>query len=363
MLLAFDGTHVEAGRGTTEICRAFRKCRRPQQLLDRITLDLTGSIWYPIVTVALGPKTKEQKFRIALDTGSTLFFVPKTGSTTDPLIKKYVKTVTYKQIHDERLCCHYLDGARIENGIMSEEIIQLGPLKRLNTEFVLAKTIKSGQFDSQFFDGIAGVPSKQSAGSLFPAILDVFKSKKMSFYYKHGLSMMDLTENPNQLTGNVDLGEPDGTKGLLADTKWLDVVPHFQNLWNVSLNAIEMGETKVALHHPYVLADTGCNYSRFTKQLYDGLLNSLGLSRDMMRRPGSILIPCRSIPDVNFKFHFGQVLITVPARQMFAPLNSNICVLAVQEDDMNILGTGFLRNFYTTFDFETKRVGLAPMIH
>ncbi|RLV95404.1 Candidapepsin-10 [Spathaspora sp. JA1] len=112
---------------------------------------------------------------------------------------------------------------------------------------------------------------------------------------------------------------------------------------------------------PDVLLDTGCTYSRFPRDVVDGIAKEIGATYDTIQDDYYVDCDIASTLRLNFK----GTPIDFPINELLRSAGDK-CSLAIDVDENNslsILGDNFLRRMYLYFDLDNKQISVAQAVY
>lgn len=371
------------------------------------TIDMHGGIdqgeYYIFVQVGTPPMV----FRVQVDTGSALLFVPgvecsectlHTDNLYDALKSSTAETVgcgsqycdkgtcsSCDVCNDERNACCAAShpdecgfsvrygGGTSASGPLTRDVVRIGPLEHKLTFGRVTR--ETGEWLSTV-DGIMGMAFK--ALDCSPTCVEpVFESMVASGVVEDIFSICMGNEQ-----GKLTFGGHD-TAFYSAPLVYTDIVPQYGNLYTfytVSfldlkidgksvLTSFEMGDTAVV--------DSGSTMLLLRNDLYAQLvdrfkthychLQAVCSSPSVLDPPVDGVQSCLEDPPYGewpvLEIVLDNVHLYMPVELYFVKSNGKYC-FAVQPTpatagSMNILGDAFLRGFYVVYDRTNKRVGFA----
>ena len=304
----------------------------------------------------------KQSFNVALDTGSSLLWVrdpstkyPNTYNCIDK--DNCIGDIT----HLERI---YYGGGTVL-GYMATAMVTIGDMTIPKYNMVMA--INFATDPSEIDDGILGLALGEHS-NLYPTIIQKLKSSGLISKGLFSIYLGNYRNSYKQNTGELIFGGYDASYAE-GDFQYVSIVE--QKRWVANLNSISLGNKgKIAAHYRLrVLFDTGSSYLTFPADVTLALVdqaNALGLN--CVINPDNELFHCdckarRYLPDLIFEFD--GFSLNLPASEYVYSANSR-CILPINtkmlQQDLVILGDVFLASFYTIYDIDNRRVGLAKAV-
>jgi len=318
---------------------------------DPITIqDLQDLQYYG--PISLG--TPEQSFEVIFDTGSSNLWVPSAQCTA----------CTHKKFNPSASSTYVKNGTAFKitygsgsiAGYLSEDTLTVGNVKVPNQVFAEI-TAEDGQAFSQgSFDGILGLawPSL-SVDNVVPPVQNMISEKALpegvfSFYLP----------STSGATGELIFGGVDNTK-FTGDLFYQPLSK--KTYWEITLDDIKVSG-KSATTIKTAIIDSGTSLLAGPTADVDTLATQLGA----MNAGGEYFVDCTalsSMPNIDVSFG-GKTFSLTPAQYV---LNiQGYCLLGLIGLDVPaplgplwILGDVFMREYYTVFDVDNARIGVAPI--
>jgi hypothetical protein len=186
----------------------------------------------------------------------------------------------------------------------------------------------------------------------------VISQRVFSFY----LSNSSYSKNEYDTESECIIGEVDTTHAS-GDLTYIPIygTPAY---WSVELNSVHMGSTNLDITDKKAILDTGTSMIIVPESAAVGVLNSLKSAGDcIIRTDGYIVCECTEHPVKNYPnmiFSLGGQNYELSPEDYFWQ-EEGLCLLFMlaQSRDFWILGDLFLRKYYTVYDMDQGRVGIA----
>eukprot|EP00474_Spongospora_subterranea_P008364 CRZ08822.1 hypothetical protein [Spongospora subterranea] len=319
--------------------------------------DFMNAQYYGTVSVGTPP----QKFKVVFDTGSSNFWVPaKTVRTPNHSKYDHDASRTY-QSNGTELSIRY--GSGDISGFESKDTVGVAGMNISEFAF-METTVEHGMsFWFAKFDGIVGMAFPSiSVGGLAPvyqALYDcgIVYNRMFSFF------LPSSPEEQGELTfGGLDVSRYAGPMN------WFPLVT--KTYWQIMADSVALGATCV--FNQTVIVDTGTSVMIGPKAYVDEFIHSL--KAPMIRLNGQSFTSCAltgSFP--NFRVVFNNVNFDLTPDQYLIKTkvsNVELCMVGIMGMDVPsgvdggkswILGDLFLRQYYSVYDVDNERVGLAPV--
>ncbi|KDQ10090.1 hypothetical protein BOTBODRAFT_147882 [Botryobasidium botryosum FD-172 SS1] len=319
-------------------------------------LPLTDSqeeLWFGSIAIGTPPQT----YTVDFDTGSSDLFVPAStcqncGSHTsyDP------SASSTSQDLGQSFKLSFGDGSTTE-GEQFSDVVTIAGLTA-TTQTLGAATTYSQSFTDGPTDGLMGLafPSL-SAYPASPFFNTLVSEKQVAA----GVFSLFLAESGSELFLGGD--NPALHKN---DFNWNTVTQ--QGFWQIALDSVNVGG-QAAVTGLQGVIDSGTTLivgdTDHVAAFYQSIPGSQDIS-NVVGSPGSFGFPCKSAPtDVSFTFG-GQTYSVDPKFFNLGAVSqgSDLCMGAIVAQDLGsfwVVGDVFMRNVYTSFDFDNSRVGFATL--
>lgn len=313
--------------------------------------------------------TPPQNFTVIFDTGSTDLWFPS----------KECKNCYFHKLYDHDASSTYIAngtewfiqyGSGAAEGFMSQDMVHIGDVS-VNYTFAEVTNQPGYVFALGYFDGICGMAFQSIAVSGQPPLWDALYSaghipkRAFGFYLETA-----PVENPFGENGVMTLGGYDESKfvgpltyiPLISETYWLVAAP------SVSLGRQNLGAFEAVV-------DTGTSLLVFTTGYANQINNMLGCYTISILNNECFFLGCPNfdtVPSLVFNLGSGagtpfdvppSFLINKIPIGSFTECMSTVIGLDVPNwPRLVIAGDVFLRRYYSYYDADGKRVGLARSI-
>lgn len=322
---------------------------------SEIIKDYANAQYYGIVKIGSPP----QEFQVIYDTGSSNLWVPAKGCVN----------CGYKLIHggknkydQDASSTFEQDGAKFSiqygsgavSGVYAQDTVTLADdIKVKQQKFATIHDAAGMGIAYAFgmFDGILGLGfdsiSVGGVETVFHNAIDQGLVQKPMFAFYLG---------DNQ-DGELTFGGYDESK-CASDIHWVPLSE--ATYWKIDIDGIEMGSYKSTSTNAIV--DSGTSLITGPTSAIRQIANAIGAKQAIT---GQYTIDCQSIdsiPDISWTID-GQKY-TVPGKKLVIQ-SAAMCIFAMMGMDFPepgpqwILGDVFMREYYTIFDYEGQRIGLA----
>jgi saccharopepsin len=347
-------THVLAERQRIEY-----KYRVPKELTSYVAADSeTASISLTDVynaqyfgKIELG--TPGQSFNVVFDTGSSNVWVSSVQCDPCQGSKYYSSQSSTYKANGTKFELSY--GSGYVTGHWSVDTLNLGGIKISNQQFGEAETTQTGMANPNF-DGLFGLG--------WPAISDgiatPLQNAKAQNLVSQALFAFYL-QNDEGSYGELDIGEIDQNK-ISGQVQWFDVIS--KTYWMFSLDAVQFGNSMINSNTKAIL-DTGTSLLVAPTADAEAIAKIVNAKYDQ----GFYVLNCRklaSLPDLVF--NIAGKSYNVPA-SYYTIQQPGFCALGIQGVDLPardggpfwILGDVFLRRYYSVYDLDNAKIGLASL--
>ncbi|CCU78229.1 endopeptidase [Blumeria hordei DH14] len=309
-----------------------------------------GNDFSYFVEVSFG--SNSSKMYMLLDTGASMTWVMGSNCSSHICTSRNTfgpqNSSTYQDL-DATFAINYGTGAC--SGNVAQDKVSLAGLS-LTMPFGVADNVSEDFEDFEMY-GILGLSLTKSRA---PSFLDAVVASKSLKNNMFGVSLSQTKEGRN--TGVINFGAPDHNR-YWGDLKYYPLITNNRG-WEIELNSAGFGNSQIPISRNALL-DTGTSYILAPLQDITKLHSLV---------PGSITIdggfswqvPCDTLMDMNFQFG-SETYSIPPAIWVGDTVESGMCQSNVCGTDLNnggwILGDFFLKSYYTVFDIDNKRIGLA----
>lgn len=244
-------------------------------------------------------------------------------------------------------------GSGTVGGSLAQDTISVAGLDVPMT-FGLANAT-SDDFSHYPFDGILGLSMTSTATDNF---LQVVKDAKLLESNIFGVSLSRNSDGPN--TGEVSFGGTNPSK-YTGSISYSPVSSKAGNDWAIAMDDLAYDGKNAGVEGRLAYIDTGTSYV-FGPQEDVAAIHKL-IPGSKSTDGTTYTVPCKS--DIPISVSFSGVSYTISPTDWFTSSSdggtctSNIYGYAVVKDAW-LLGDMFLKNVYTVFDADEKRIGFAP---
>ncbi|KAH9254906.1 hypothetical protein BASA81_007156 [Batrachochytrium salamandrivorans] len=336
---------------------------QPDSLLGALVSLVTGSSAQPAPvvvtnnadaqyfgTIQIG--TPPQSFKVQFDTGSANLWVPSTRCFDQSCLShsRYDRTQSSTfSANNAPFSIQYGTGS--VTGVMSSDTLQFAGISVPGQIFAEAVTEPGNTFATSAFDGILGLGFQAISINNIPTPLDNMISRRLLpagifgfFLTRGGVSGSSLT------LGGIDTNRINGA------ITW---VPLFRKaFWEVVMDSVTLGNTVLATN-PHAVLDSGTSLIAIPSAFASQIHQQLGA---IPFQNGLQLIQCTGLPSISFTMN--GVTFTLRNEDYVLPFGFGFCVSVFIGIDINnfwILGDSFLKLYYTIFDLDNGRIGLANL--
>ncbi|KAK9723360.1 aspartic proteinase precursor [Basidiobolus ranarum] len=299
--------------------------------------------------------TPPQSFKVIFDTGSSDLWIPSNQCVSPACIShdRFNDTASSTfRTNNEQFSIKY--GTGDLTGVISQDTVTVGNIT-INEQIFGVALREADFFKNVKADGILGLGfSTISSMKALPPFYTMIAQKKV----KQSIFGVSLGTYPTG--GEITFGGTDSSR-YSGDLQWSPVVR--KGYWEVALQSINLGTTQIPLRSKSVALDTGTSLiampadeARQINQLLGGISAS--------NSQGIYIVSCKAnLPNITFQIG-GQSYVLTPKQYLLR--DGNQCISAFTAIQVNqpiwIVGDVFLRQYYSAYDVESSRVGLAPSI-
>jgi hypothetical protein len=319
---------------------------------------------YTSVSVGTPPQT----FKVMVDTGSSMFWIRSKECTGASCAnwKKYnaADSSTFANLNIPGKVS-FSDGSSVSCTVGTDNV-QIGNIPIPNQKICLAHTVLNFK---ESYDGIIGLPPPQLVNpvQLLPNKvanihegLTPLKLNLVSFVYNKKQGLSDDTDGSEIIIGSLDV------KKYVGLIPWIGLTSD-RTHWQILLEDLSYDGASLTKKFP-VIVDTGATLSSIPKIAFDAIKNACGatLVKNLY------VTSCYNAQNIKpLVFSFGKIVIKLHYKQFVKRMmtqvgdsSSDTCHLIFKPTDASYgkLGSLFLSSFYTIFDYDKARIGLAKLV-
>ncbi|XP_059572992.1 embryonic pepsinogen-like [Alligator mississippiensis] len=305
-------------------------------------------------TIYIG--TPPQEFSVVFDTGSSNLWLPSTNC-------KSAACQNHRRFDPSKSSTYHGTGTSISiqygtgsmAGVVGYDTVLVSSFSNTNQQLALSTSEPGPIFFYSNFDGILGMAyPDQAADGLFP----VFDNMMTKNVVQQPLFSVYLSQDQ---TGSVVILGGIDESYCTGPIHWIPVP--YQSYWQISMDSIIVNGKVIACESGcQAIVDTG------TSLLAGPAADVINLQKIIGATPGQhgqYNVNCNdipSMPDVIFVIH--GIQFPLPPSVYTEKFGQGDCTSSFQAMDTNlwILGGVFIREYYTIFDRENNRVGLAKSV-
>uniref|UniRef100_A0A8C4VAW6 Peptidase A1 domain-containing protein n=1 Tax=Falco tinnunculus TaxID=100819 RepID=A0A8C4VAW6_FALTI len=318
-----------------------------EPLLNTLDVEYYG-------TISIG--TPPQNFTVVFDTGSSNLWVPSISCTSlacqnhkkfNPLLSS-----TYKST-GQNLTIQYGTGKM--EGIVGSDTVSVASLVDTDQLFGLSTTEPGQFFVHVAFDGILGLGYPNLAADEITPVFDNMVNERLLEENVFSVYLSRETTGSVVIFGGID------ESYFTGSINWISV--SYQGYWQISMDSIIVNSQEVACGGGcQAIVDTGTSLVAGPPSGISNIQRAVGARQDT---DGEYNVNCSSIaamPDVIFVIDGVQYPVSPLA---YTEQNDQgPCISSFQNTsgDLWILGDVFIRVYYSIFDRDNNRVGLAKAI-
>jgi len=303
--------------------------------------------------------TPPQAFRVILDTGSGILWVPMKGCSNSGRMGEYCSTGQHlydpsrsSTSKNTRKQFQIQYGIGATTGTLYQDTFAFGEgsktlkLKR-PIEFGGGSRTVDGD---QGIMGLAYVQQKGQGSSIFDeAVKQGLMDKPLFTVYlkKCGGDAKECSDAGQITFGKIDTEHCGRVEG------YVPVSPRAVH-WEFTINSISSGSFKVNKKMT-AITDTGSSHLFLPQAIADGIANSVGAQS----MGGGYLVDCNK--KFNIKLNIGGKTYTIPSSEATIQVGYGQCQLLVAPSDMPqlILGDPWIRSYCQIHDWKSHKVGFA----
>jgi hypothetical protein len=243
------------------------------------------------------------------------------------------------------------------SGTLASDTIHIGPLSPTLT-FGLATNV-SQEFSSYPMDGILGIGrGVKTEGSIAaPQLMDVLSSNRLITSKLYGIHLSRGKDN--LADGELNFGEVNKDR-FSGDLNWNACLDNDNGFWEIAIENAGVDGKAVGLSGRSAIIDTGTSFILMPESDALKIHSQIpGFKQD----GETFSVPCDTTAVIQFSFNKQTYNISTAdwrgLRLENGLCRSNIIGRQTFKDTQWLVGDVFLKNVYSVFDFDSKRVGLG----
>ncbi|KAK3822546.1 MAG: aspartic peptidase domain-containing protein [Linnemannia gamsii] len=316
-------------------------------------IPLTGDhgVWYGSISVGTPPET----YTVIFDTGSSdLLLSSATCSNCGPRTRYNINSSSTASNLRKTFSLQF-SNKQTASGDLFTDTVSIGGLSATG-QTLGAATSYSSSLEGNPVDGIMGMAFPSLSGYPATPVMNTLKSQGA---VSPGQFSFKLTgTDPELFIGGAN-------RALYADPMTQNPVTK-QGYWQVALDAIGVGSSRPVVGIQAII-DTGSATIDLPPGEAAAFYAAIPKSKDASGTagPGLFTFPCASEPRVSFTFggvSFPMSPSTFNLGQVSEGSDDCVGSIVSGELDVAVIGTSFLQNVYTTFDFDGSWVGFARLV-
>ena len=312
------------------------------------------SQFYGIIEVGSPP----QRFDVIFDTATANMWIPskKCKSAACEVKQGFNASQSSSYIPDGApFSVHY--GTSVVQGVVSKDTINIAGIQILEQDFGEATKVFGAVFREAQFDGVFGLAFDNiAAGGMASPLSNMIADKSL---YRPMFSLWLNGTDEGDRAGELILGGVDRTR-FEGNVAFAPVIR--KGYWEVTLQRVFVGQEKLQIRRPVAIA-TGSTLIIAPGDDAHRIHRELRMAKT---DDGRHVIPCgevASLPSISFMI--GAANLTLTPQDYIINWHGE-CMSAIIGHDIHsptgpiwVLGTTFLRPFYTIFDIARNRMGFA----
>ena len=232
--------------------------------------------------------------------------------------------------------------------------------KEVKDQYFLA-VIKDTDFDNLKADGILGMGPGYGRGAYLPLMYSMINQKIIN----EPIFSVFLSTDDSDLDSCVLFGEVNMKKYAKKDSEMVYMSTLNDGYWSTKLNSITVKDKKITLSSYSAILDTGTSLIMGPEYEVNQVLKLIKKGNDCEFKDDYWFCDCdtENYPSIHINLS-GNDFEIVPENYILK--SSGKCRVLIKADktlNMWILGDVFLRRYYTVYDLENLRVGIARSLN
>jgi len=306
--------------------------------------------------------TPGQEFKVVFDTGSSNVWVPGNQCISCPNKQtfKTTESSTFESTDGQSFSINYVSGSVA--GVWGKDTLHLTDEISITGQLfglIHDPSGLSALYRLSNFDGLVGLGfqsnSIDSKKTVFDNAIEQGLLDKAVFSFYLG----------NNQDGELTIGGIDYSK-FNGPLSWVSILDT-SGFWKVNIDSINVGG-KVNVPSSTAILDSGTSLIIGPTLMIYQLVMAMEATSFLDSAGGAqFFIDCAKVDDIpDVTFRLGGKDYAIAGRDLILENNQeNYCMIAMMggnNADTWILGDVFMRKYYTVFDVEKRRVGLAPAV-
>ncbi|KAH8388501.1 hypothetical protein KR093_008019, partial [Drosophila rubida] len=323
----------------------------------KITLKSRDNVEY---YGCIGMGTPPQIFNVLFDTGSANMWLPSSNChISNTACQQHSRYKAHMSLSHAKVGRNFTLGYGNGNvsGYLSQDTLLLDGVELPGLIFGEVLSHYQPMFSATSFDGIIGLGFSQIA---WKDSIPFFQLLCQQNYIKHCLFSVYLRRTTcGSCGGNIIFGAIDAKKykGVLHYVPLLDT-----GYWQFEMSSVFVGSKPLDGSGNAIL-DTGTSLILVPYRVFDKLHEAIGAKVEN----NSYILSCERAELPNVELHIGGKIFSLSSSNYileFIAFETKICtsVFIPTSFDFWVLGDIFLTRFYSVYDSENKRIGLAEAV-
>ncbi|KAM0258943.1 hypothetical protein ACHAQJ_003599 [Trichoderma viride] len=331
--------------------------------------------WYGEIQVGTPP----QILTVVFDTGSSDLVIPSTQCTANPgctgLQHRFASedSETFTSLNGSFRIA-YSTGTGVSasgnvelEGLVVRDVVDVAGLRVENFQFGLI-TNQSAAFGVDPFDGIVGMGFQSGLSTGPQTFLDALNSSGQIGQAVYGLYLTPQSVGHAE----VSLGGVDSSK-LTSAINYIPVYPT-TGQFNGTFEGVYVNNKTTDISPNYAIYDSGTANIAAPKEDAEKIYAMISPDIKPIDAVGTYGIPCAKLTDINstISFFIGGQEYIIPSQELnVGPISnqSDVCQMLInssgsdQGKSLWVIGGSLLKYYYTVWDIENTRFGLAKTLH
>jgi len=363
-ILSFARIHIPLRKHRISSIESVRN-RVLTEAMDYITsLNFHDSLYLGNISIG-STDPADNTFLVMFDTGSANLWVADNSTQNPAFPKRYdcASSPTCVVLDMPPKDLHY--GSGNISGYYVKETVNLGDGFQIHDQIMILSRAQA--VPPSIFQGILGLGTAKLADGI-PTYMDNLQAQGVIQDRVFSLYASNDPESTIEAKSELIIGGYDPKYMLPGVTEFTYFPVADDRYWALALEGFRLGDITASLpNKTIVLLDSGTSLLAVSQSFYNVLVQGVMNQISNCTVRNIMICPCSGTSDIRYpdvNLILGGQEYSIPPSQYLIPVGKGMCELGIMgiPDKMNlwILGDVFLKTYYTIFDVDNKRIGIAP---